>query len=488
VPAIIKDESGVENSDGLIPRSAVDDDLEFIVEAWQPPDNESPNYVQVGWRLEGQPFLQVNEYQFWQPIDNLPKIMQVPFIQLEHGTYELSYKVIVQGNSVESLKKKVTVDRRAPDDGQSPGPFEFPAEVVLAGAITDDYLNQYGEVEMTVPRYTDMRGEDKVIYYWTEKNPPPSDEVAVGEKVFSQDEIDNGILTFALSEALIRTAGQGRRYAYYRLQDLAGNVSDVAIVAGIEVLLAEASGVGYQQNQQGISLGADAPLPFGDGQWLIGGLVGYSKSDLDLSRGTSGTVKSSYIGAYTTWLDQDSGYYFDGLLKLNRFNNESKVSMSDGTRAKGDYDNLGLGGSLEFGRHIKLDNGYFVEPFTQLSAVVIEGKDYGLNNGMEAEGDRTRSLLGKVGMTAGRNFTLASGTIVQPYARVAMAHEFAKNNEVQVNNNVFNNDLSGSRGELGAGLAAALTDRLQVHADFDYSNGEHIEQPFGANVGVRYSW
>lgn len=252
--------------------------------------------------------------------------------------------------------------------------------------------------------------------------------------------------------------------------------------------VAEASGVGYKQNQQGISLGADAPLAIGDGQWLIGALVGYSKSDLDLTRGTSGTVKSSYIGAYTTWLDKESGYYFDGVLKFNHFDNESKVSMSDGTRSKGDYANVGMGGSLEFGRHIKLSDGYFVEPFTQLSAVVIQAKDYGLDNGMEAEGDRTRSLLGKVGMTAGRNFTLDSGTIVQPYVRVAMAHEFAKNNEVQVNNNVFNNDLSGSRGELGAGLAAALTDRLQLHADFDYSNGEHIEQPFGANVGVRYSW
>lgn len=249
-----------------------------------------------------------------------------------------------------------------------------------------------------------------------------------------------------------------------------------------------ASGLGYQQTQSGLSLGADAPLPIGDGQWLIGVLAGHSTSDLDLSRGTTGTVKSYYAGVYTTWLDQASGYYFDGVLKYNRFRNDSKVGMSDGTRAKGDYDNAGMGGSVEFGRHIKLDSGYFVEPYTQLSAVVIGGKDYDLDNGMQAEGDRTRSLLGKVGMTAGRNFTLVGGSVVQPYVRVAGVHEFAKNNEVQVNNNTFNNDLSGSRGELGAGVAVAFSDSMQLHADFDYSNGENIEQPFGANVGVRYSW
>ena len=249
-----------------------------------------------------------------------------------------------------------------------------------------------------------------------------------------------------------------------------------------------ASGVGYQQTQQGISFGADAPLPIGDGQWLVGLLGGYSKSDLDLDRGTSGKVSSYYLGAYTTWLDQDSGYYFDGVLKFNRFRNEADVSLSDGTESKGDYDNSGVGASLEFGKHIKLDNGYFVEPYTQLSGVVIQGKDYDLDNGMQAEGDRTRSLLGKLGTTAGRNFDLGEGKVVQPYVRAAYVHEFAKNNDVEVNNNVFNNDLSGSRGELGAGVAMSMSDRLQLHADFEYSNGDKIEQPWGANVGLRYSW
>jgi len=226
----------------------------------------------------------------------------------------------------------------------------------------------------------------------------------------------------------------------------------------------------------------------GDGQWLVGLLGGYSKSDLDLDRGTSGKVSSYYLGAYTTWLDQDSGYYFDGVLKFNRFRNEADVSLSDGTESKGDYDNNGVGASLEFGKHIKLDNGYFVEPYTQLSGVVIQGKDYDLDNGMQAEGDRTRSLLGKLGTTAGRNFDLGEGKVVQPYVRAAYVHEFAKNNDVEVNNNVFNNDLSGSRGELGAGVAMSMSDRLQLHADFEYSNGDKIEQPWGANVGLRYSW
>ncbi|VVN09733.1 hypothetical protein PS684_05454 [Pseudomonas fluorescens] len=250
--------------------------------------------------------------------------------------------------------------------------------------------------------------------------------------------------------------------------------------------VADGSGVGYQQTQQGLSLGADARV--GESQVLVGVLAGTSESDLDLNRGTSGTVKSYYVGPYVTWLDSDSGYYFDGVLKFNRFRNESKVRLSDGSRTKGDYDNWGMGGSAEFGRHIKLADGYFVEPFTQLSAVQIQGKRYTLNNDMQADGDRMRSLLGKAGATFGRNFGFGNGAVAQPYVRAAIAHEFASNNEVKVNNNVFNNDLSGSRAEFGAGVAVAMSAQWQVHADFDYAKGEHIEQPWGANVGVRYSW
>jgi len=248
------------------------------------------------------------------------------------------------------------------------------------------------------------------------------------------------------------------------------------------------AGVDYQQTQQGLSFGADAPLPVGDGQWLVGLLGGYSKSDLNLSRGSSGTVDSYYVGAYSTWLDEPSGYYFDGVLKFNRFENEADVHLSDGSKTKGSYNNNGVGASVEFGRHIKLADDYFVEPYTQWSGVVIQGQSYDLDNGLAADGDRARSLLGKLGATAGRNFNLGEGKVVQPYVRAAYVHEFATNNDVSVNDNVFNNDLSGSRGELGAGVAMTLTDKVSLHADVDYSNGEKIEQPWGFNFGARYSW
>jgi outer membrane autotransporter protein len=247
------------------------------------------------------------------------------------------------------------------------------------------------------------------------------------------------------------------------------------------------SGVDYQQKQHGLSFGADAPVPVGDGQLLVGLMGGYSKSDLDLSRGTSGQVDSYYVGAYGTWLSEE-GYYLDGVVKLNKFHNESKVAMSDGAKAKGDYSNMAVGGSVEFGKHIKLPDDYFVEPYAQLSSVWIDGSDYTLDNGLQAKTRQTQSVLGKVGATVGRQFALKDGGVVQPYVRVAGAHEFSRSNDVKVNDQRFDNDLFGSRAELGAGVSVSLSERLQVHADFDYMKGEHVEQPWGANVGLRLAF
>lgn len=248
------------------------------------------------------------------------------------------------------------------------------------------------------------------------------------------------------------------------------------------------AGVAYRQVQHGVSFGADAPLPIGDGQWLVGLLGGYSQSDLSLGGGTHGTVDSYYLGAYTTWLDQASGYYVDAVLKYNRLQNSADVQLSDGQKTKGEYRNNGIGASVEVGRNIRLDDGYFVEPYAQLSAVKIQGKHYDLDNGLAAEGDSTSSLLGKVGATVGRQFDLGQGKTVQPYLRAAYVHEFSSNNPVKVNDNQFNNDLSGSRTEFGVGVAMKVTDKVSVHAEFDHSQGDKADQPWGANVGIRYSW
>ena len=248
------------------------------------------------------------------------------------------------------------------------------------------------------------------------------------------------------------------------------------------------TGLGYSQSQRGFALGADAPVSGGDGQWLIGAMVGHSTSDLDLKRGSSATINSYYVGGYATWLDAESGFYFDGVLKLNRMHNESDVAMSDGKKAKGNYAQNAVGASAEVGRHITLDDGLFVEPYGQLAAVITQAQSYTLDNGLDAKGDRSSTVIGELGTTVGRNIQLESGGVLQPYLKAAVAHEFDQSNKVFVNDNSFNNDLSGSRLKLGAGVAMSVSQNLKLHADLEHSTGKNIKQPYGVNVGLRYDF
>ncbi|ASV37273.1 autotransporter outer membrane beta-barrel domain-containing protein [Pseudomonas sp. NS1(2017)] len=248
------------------------------------------------------------------------------------------------------------------------------------------------------------------------------------------------------------------------------------------------TGLGYNQSQRGFTLGADAPIDGGDGQWLIGAMVGHSTSDLDLNRGSSATINSYYVGGYATWLDAESGFYFDGVLKFNRLHNESDVAMSDGKKAKGNYTQNAVTASAEVGRHITLDDGFFVEPYGQVSAAITQAQSYTLDNGLDAKGDRSSSVIGEIGTTVGRNIQLESGEVLQPYLKAAVAHEFDQSNKVFVNDNSFNNDMSGSRLKFGAGMAMSVSQNLKLHADVEHSVGKNIKQPYGVNVGLRYDF
>lgn len=246
--------------------------------------------------------------------------------------------------------------------------------------------------------------------------------------------------------------------------------------------VAGSDGLRYKQNQAGFSLGADTPLGSSDGVLMVGLLAGHSKSGLSQARGSAGTVQSFYVGGYGTWMGSD-GYYVDGLLKLNQFQNRADVVMSNSTKAKGTYRNYGVGASLEAGREVQLTERLFVEPFVQVSAVTVQGKSLNLDSGLQAHSATTRSLLGKVGTTVEHR-----NQWVSPYVKVALAHEFARDNEVKVNGNSFRNDLQGTRAELGAGLSLSVAKDLQLHADFEYMNGTKIKQPWGGSVGLRYAF
>lgn len=240
VPAILKDDQGQEEVGGLLPRTALERDLEVVIPAWLFNANY-PNVAVLSWRRAGAPFVEVSRFTFQPPIAPGDKTVQVPQALLVDGTYELSYKISVANNpSPESLKKLVTVDLSPPGAGQRPLPVVFPAE--LAGVISDEYLTSEGAVECSVPSYFGARAKDLAIWFWTDTNPPPDGESQQGEVIFSRDDIEDGLLFVSVPERVIRASGLGTRYVYYYLRDLAGNISSRSELSPIRVDLTPSPG------------------------------------------------------------------------------------------------------------------------------------------------------------------------------------------------------------------------------------------------------
>ncbi|WP_256347227.1 autotransporter outer membrane beta-barrel domain-containing protein [Pseudomonas sp. D2002] len=249
---------------------------------------------------------------------------------------------------------------------------------------------------------------------------------------------------------------------------------------------ANTNGVGYKQNQSGLTLGADWAM---DELWTVGVMGGYSNSTLGLSRGSSGMVNSYYAGVYGIFRDEESGVYVDLTAKVNRLNGQSQVNMSDGKRAKGKYTQDAVSGSAEIGKNIKLnDDGLFVEPFVQVAVAKIGGSNYTMDNGLKAKSDRATSATGKVGVTVGQNIQLDSGGILQPYLRTAATRDFSPDSRVYINDQAFKNNLSGSGVEVAGGVAASVTKNLSVHAEVTHMKGKAYDQPMGLTVGLQYAF
>ncbi|EKF0980777.1 autotransporter outer membrane beta-barrel domain-containing protein [Escherichia coli] len=256
---------------------------------------------------------------------------------------------------------------------------------------------------------------------------------------------------------------------------------------GSDTRISGGAGSGYSLTQSGMETGGDTVFDLNDSRLAVGAFVSYTDNSISHNRGGSSTVGSTGGGLYATWFNND-GYYVDGVIKVNRFRNELRTWMSDGTAVKGDYHQNGFGGSLEAGRTFSLNENTWIQPYLRSTAFRAESKDISLDNGMKAKAGTTKSLQGEVGVNLGMNLDVA-GTVVRPYLTTAVSHEFSDNNRVRINASYnFTNDISGTTGKYGAGVSAQMTANAGVWAEASYQNGENTESPVTGSVGFRINF
>ncbi|ELX2369138.1 autotransporter outer membrane beta-barrel domain-containing protein [Salmonella enterica] len=247
------------------------------------------------------------------------------------------------------------------------------------------------------------------------------------------------------------------------------------------------AGAGFDQTLTGLTIGADKSDRSGNGVVTRGVFFSYSHSDVNFDRGGDGNVDSYSVGAYASYL-HDNGFYLDGILKANHFENDVNGRMTGGGAANGYYDTNGTGAHIQGGKYFHFGETY-IAPFAAVTAFTTDNSDYTLSNGMQAHVGNERSVLIEAGVNVGHKFVLKNGTTLQPYVGAAVTQEFIDDNKVDVNHDGhFTNDLSGTRGVYQTGLRAQVTPNLTAHVSASYAQGANIESPWIANAGVAWSF
>ncbi|CFQ50278.1 autotransporter outer membrane beta-barrel domain-containing protein [Yersinia similis] len=241
----------------------------------------------------------------------------------------------------------------------------------------------------------------------------------------------------------------------------------------------------FDQKLNGMTLGGDKATALADGVLSIGGFASYSSSDIKTDYQSKGKVDSHSFGAYAQYL-ANSGYYMNAVVKNNQFSQDVNITSINGS-ASGVSNFSGMGIALKAGKHFNFNEAY-VSPYVAMSAFSSGKSNISLSNGMEAQSSSTRSAMGTLGVNAGYRFVMNNGAELKPYAIFAVDHEFAKNNQVTVNQEVFDNNLNGTRVNTGAGMNVNITPNLSVGSEVKLSSGKDIKTPVTINLNVGYSF
>src|SRR5699024_9074980 len=244
----------------------------------------------------------------------------------------------------------------------------------------------------------------------------------------------------------------------------------------------------FDLEQMGLEIGAETVLTLDSGSLLLGGMANYSWSDVKHHRGGKSKVDSYSLGLYATYFF-DNGFYLDGVLKYNHFDNELRARSTQGDIVSSDYSQHGYGLSLEAGYDWDLGNNLWIEPYGKLSYISVNSKDIKLSNGMEAHISSHDSLTSELGFSFGKDFNLENSTVFSPYVKFAWNHEFIDDNKVRINNrHDFVNDFSGDHIKAGIGFIAKIQNDLSLFGEVNYRSGSYIDDSVQANFGIRYNF
>ena len=242
------------------------------------------------------------------------------------------------------------------------------------------------------------------------------------------------------------------------------------------------SGIDTATDYTRIQGGYDAKISRG---WTVGGQVSYLRGSEDYVFDGSGKVKSFSVGAYGL-KDLGKDQYVHVETQVGRVSNDFTARNEIGEAMSGDTKSNAYSIGVRYGKTLKYDNGFYVEPQAQLNFTHFGGRNFNVDN-VSVNQSGVNSTSGKLGLELGKQF--GSGNI---YTRFAAGHAFTGNVKTAFASGravkLTEQDLKGTWTELAFGGRYGFNSNNSVFADVATGLSGDYQADWGVNAGFTHKF
>ena len=246
-------------------------------------------------------------------------------------------------------------------------------------------------------------------------------------------------------------------------------------------------GADAHMTYNGVQVGYDHKASNG---WIFGGAIDYSTSSNSYANG-SGDGKLGGIALYGT-KKHDDGRYLDIIARGNRLSNDYKLYSVGGQRVNGDYHTYGTSLSAEYGKRIKKENGFYIDPSVESIVGRLNGVSYDASvvggGSMHVKADAVNSAVGRLGIGIGKETEKSN-----IFAKLALAHEFS--GKVNTTYSAPGNptvqttvDLKDTWLDAEIGGSWSVRPSTYLYGTFTKNFGAIVENTWRIDAGIRHNF
>ena len=242
------------------------------------------------------------------------------------------------------------------------------------------------------------------------------------------------------------------------------------------------SGIDTATDYTRIQGGYDAKISRG---WTVGGQVSYLRGSEDYVFDGSGKVKSFSVGAYGL-KDLGKDQYVHVETQVGRVSNDFTARNEIGEAMSGDTKSNAYSIGVRYGKTLKYDNAFYVEPQAQLNFTHFGGRNFNVGN-VFVNQSSVNSTSGKIGLELGKQF--GNGNL---YTRFAAGHAFTGNVKTTFASGsvvkLTEQDLKGTWTELAFGGRYGFNSNNSVFADVATGLSGDYQADWGVNAGFTHKF